>query len=425
MDRPVTGATLKVTAQVIIIDSSTVLRDGAIIVHEGKVAEIGPSESLKGVKADRSIRLPGHILHPGLVNAHCHLELSYMKGKLAPGAPFTDWIRELMALRIKTKNSTIRGAIANGVRRLMATGTTCVGDVTQTGLTAAALARQGIRGVVFHEVLGLDPSLAEERFGGLLLRVREGRGSDGMLRQGVAPHAVYSTSGVLMREVARFATKGRLPLCIHLAETLEEQEFSRHGKGPFRDLLRSMGQYKKEWAPGKRPSEVVRDAEALEGALAVHFNHPSRGDIAALKKAGAKVAYCPNSNRWFGRKAPHPLPELLRQGVTVGLGTDSLASNSDLDIRAEMRRVMKTFPDMGAGEVFRMATDGGARALGYTGAAPGTLAPSAPFDAAAIKLKIGPRRDPLRSVIESRNDYSRLWVEGRPLRIPKGFEWRK
>ncbi|MDH5638833.1 MAG: amidohydrolase family protein [Nitrospinota bacterium] len=413
MDRPVAGATLKVTAQVIIIDSSTVLRDGAIIVHDGKVAEVGPSESLRGVKTDRSIRLPGHILHPGLVNAHAHLELSYMKGKLTPGAPFISWIKELIALRIKTKDSTIRAEIKTGVRRLTATGTTCVGDVSQTGLTAPVLAKQGMRGVVFHEVLGLDPSLTKERFADLALRVEGAEVNDGSLRQGVAPHAVYSTSMALMRAVARFATEGRLPLSIHLAETLEEDEFSRYGRGPFREFLQSIGQYKKEWAPGKRPTVTVRDAEALEGALVVHFNHPSRGDIAALKTAGAKVAYCPNSNHWFGRKEPHPLPDLLRQGVTVGLGTDSLASNTDLDIRAEMRTVMKTFPGLGADVVFHMATEGGAKALGYTGA----LRPGAPFDAAAIEAQIGPRRNPMKSVIESRNDYSRLWVEGRPIRI--------
>ena len=426
MDRPITGGALKVTASVIVVDSTTILRDAAILVRGGIVSQVAPAISLKDAKADKVVHLPGHVLHPGFINVHSHLELSYMQGKLTPGAPFTEWIKELISLRMKTKDFTIKASIAKGVRRLVATGTTCVGDVSQTGLTAPALTGKGLRSVVFHEVLGLDPSLARERFEGLALAVEAGGAfgagvHGGMTRHGVAPHAVYSTSPALMRMAARYAAKNRMPVSIHLAETPEEHEFCRHGRGPFKEFLLSIGQYHKEWAPGKRPTAAVADTGALEGALVAHFNHPTRGDIAMLKKTGASVAFCPNSNRWFGRKVDHPLPELIRRGVTVGLGTDSLASNADLDMREEMRSVMKMYPVIGARGVFHMATRGGAMALGYEHSSPGTqalgtLVSGAPFDAAAIKLKIGPGQDPWRSIIEARGNYHKIWVDGRPIR---------
>ena len=416
MAGPVAARSLKITAPVVVVDWQTILRDAAVIVHDGKVARVGPADVMKLEKVDRTIHLPRHILHPGFINCHCHLELSYMAGKLTPRAPFTDWISELIALRTQAKAPHIRACITTAVRRLARAGVTCVGDVCQTGLPAAALAKSGLRGVIFHEVIALDPALAPARFEDLLRRISEAKKHGGLLTHGVAPHAAYSTSAELISLAAKYAAEVGAPMSMHMLETREETQFCGKGTGPFKNLLEKLGQYSPEYVPRQLPMTLAAEAGALKNGLMAHFNHPSPGDIASLKKYRASVAFCPNSNRWFGRSQRHPVAKLIRNKINVGLGTDSLASNTDLDMRAEMRTLIKTFPALGHQTAFYLSTQGSAMALGLSKLA-GTLLPGALFDAAALETKISPKADPLRSIIISKGNYSRLWVNGRPVSI--------
>jgi cytosine/adenosine deaminase-related metal-dependent hydrolase len=165
---------------------------------------------------------------------------------------------------------------------------------------------------------------------------------------------------------------------------------------------------------GKTPARVMADGNALENALCVHFNYPSRGDIALLKKKGASVVFCPNSNKWFKRKVNHALPKLLKNGIAVGLGTDSLASNTDLDIRAEARQVMKLFPDMPLETVYKLMTTGGAKAMGVDNGL-GELKPSSPFDAIHLNINVSGKKSPLHAIIDSRGPVLRSWVAGKEI----------
>ena len=416
MDRPLTGQTIRVTAALVVLDSGTVVPNGSVIVHGGQVVEVDAAEAHKKIAADITIRLPGHVLHPGFVNVHAHLELSYMKGRLAPKAPFADWIRRLIALRAKTKPAAAVRHAVMGANRLARTGCCTVADVTQTGCAIPALAALGLRGVIFHEVIGFNPDLAREKLSDLAQRMEEGGKLGGMLLHGAAPHAVYSTSGELIKSSAEMAHALGAPLSVHLAETAEEETFSTKGTGPLAELLKDMGSYNRLWIPKARPLKVLQKQDALAGALLAHCNHVSAEDITAMKKAGAAVAYCPGSNQWFGRTGPHPLMSIIAKGIPVGLGTDSLASNGDLDMRREMRLLMEKFGDITVAEAFYMATEGGAKALGM-GKDAGTLRPGAPFDATAIKLSIGRNGGPFARIIGSKSGYVRTWVAANPVTL--------
>ncbi|VAX17505.1 hypothetical protein MNBD_NITROSPINAE04-961 [hydrothermal vent metagenome] len=409
--------TIKISARHIIIDSSTILDHASIIIHNGKVAETGPTESLRSIKADKVVNLRDHILHPGFINAHCHLDLSCLKGKLKRGLSFTDWIRALVHARSKVSAKDLDRGIKQGVARLMQTGTTCVGDITSSSRVNASLIRSGLRAVVFHETLGYDPGVANERFSDLLKRVGGASSSD-LVENGVSPHSIYSVSPKLMKKTAAYAKRDKAPLSIHLSETAEEVEFSRKGDGPFRELLESFGLFATGRYPKATPVNAVNKTGALKKSLVVHMNHPCKGDLATIKKAGAKIVICPNSNRWLQRPISAPVYEILDRDIPLALGTDSLASNTDLDMTAEIRGLLREFPDIALSQAFDIATVGGAKALSLPKIC-GTLQKGAPFDAVAVKIKSFRKIYPMRAIISGRRRVDAVWVAGAKLRIKR------
>ncbi|VAX18471.1 hypothetical protein MNBD_NITROSPINAE03-1080 [hydrothermal vent metagenome] len=263
--------------------------------------------------------------------------------------------------------------------------------------------------------MGFDPAQAEMRFADLKGRVEKAFTTD-RLQNGVSPHSVYSVSPKLMKKTAGYAKKTSLPLAIHICETLAEAEFSVKGSGEFRSFHKSIGAHIPGGHPALTPVNAASRTGAIDNALLIHMNHPNRGDLSTLVCKNAKVIVCPNSNRWFRRKINHPLIKLMKRKIPVGLGTDSLASNDDLDIRAEARRIVGDFPELAVSDVFDLATVGGARALGLP-AKYGTLQAGAPFDAIAVKLKLNRRTDPLLAIISNKENVSKTWVGGELLKF--------
>jgi cytosine/adenosine deaminase-related metal-dependent hydrolase len=374
---------VKISTRLLVADRGAILENAVVIAHEGRVREILPAESASKIRADRKINLARHILHPGFINAHCHLELSFLKGKLAPGMRFTDWIAEVVKKRNRASPASVNSAIRHAITRMIRSGTTCVGDVTSSGAVTPLVLSSGLRAVIFHEAIGFDPAIAGVKLKQMVDGVERAQGAD-IVTHGVSPHAVYSVSEALMRGVADYAALRAKPLAIHLAETPEEAMFSKKGTGPLRDLLTKLKVNVPGGHPGKAPVKAVEQTGALTGAALIHLNHPERGDITRVKKAGACVVVCPNSNRWFGRDMTnHPLMELMEKSIPVAMGTDSLASNLDLDMAGEMTAALEDFPFLTPADVFHMATIGGAKALQLPKGC-GSLHVGAPLDAVAV-----------------------------------------
>lgn len=411
---------IKLSVRRLVLDRDTALENAVVIVHEGRVREIIPAESGTKLTADKKIDLTEHVLHPGFINAHCHLELSFLDGKLDPGMKFTDWIMALVKKRAGVSPARAGSAVKKSIARLIRSGTTCVGDVASSGMVTPHIIASGMRAVIYHETVGFDPELAGVRLKKLVDSVERAQGSE-IVTHGVSPHAIYSVSGALMRGVADYAAIRGKPLAIHLAETPEETLFSKKGTGPFRELLSRLKIKVAGGHPHKSPVKAVLDTGALNKAALIHLNHPEPGDIGRIKKAGACVVVCPNSNRWFKRKtSAHPLRELLEKGVPVGIGTDSLASNTGLDMRAEMTALIEDFPFLTPQDVFHMATVGGAAAL-QAPESLGTIRAGAPFDAVAIHA---PRADAQRGmwwdIISPGRDIHMVFADGRKLYTKRG-----
>ena len=334
------------------------ITDGAVLVDGGVIVAVGPEAVVPRPPDAESREFPGAALVPGLVNCHTHLELTHLSGRVSE-TEFPGWIRRLREIKDATDQETFRRAAEQGVRDCWAAGVTCVADTGSTGAAMESLHALGGRGVVYQEAFGPDPARCEQSMGELVAAVeRLAPLASDRLRLGVSPHAPYTVSAPLYRAVAEFARGERLPIAVHLAESREEIELVRDGRGPFAEALRARGIA----VEARRLSPVAYLLQlgvlASGSCLAIHCVQVDPTDIALLRDAGAAVAHCPRSNSAHGHGTA-PLAAMRAAGLKVGIGTDSVVSTGDVDLWTD------AFAAGVRGEdALRMLTLEGARALG-------------------------------------------------------------
>jgi cytosine/adenosine deaminase-related metal-dependent hydrolase len=150
----------------------------------------------------------------------------------------------------------------------------------------------------------------------------------------------------------------------HVAEVEAESRFLSHGNGDFLDLLKKRDAYDPSWkSPGVSPVRYLEQLDVLQDMVAVHLNHLEKSDLNRLAENNASAVFCPGSTRWFGRKTWLPVKDLLDRGISVGLGTDSLASNDSLNFLNEIRLVEEMVPELHRSDILWLATAGGSQAL--------------------------------------------------------------
>ena len=337
-----------------------------VALNRGRIVALGRPDDGGGADV---VDLGRAVVLPGLVNAHTHLELSYLRGALKPAARFLDWIHELMRRRREFPDPAdpqIIDAAKRGIRETRAAGTTLVGDISNTLVTVPLLAEGGMPALVFYELLRFN----EPDPVGRVQRARqqlEALPTNSDVRTTLAPHAPYSVAPLLFRAIR--ADLDRHPFersTVHLAESAEEVQFIRTGEGPWRELLQQIGTWTDEWKPpGTTPVGYLSDAGFLdERILVVHGVQLTAADLAKLAALDCIIVSCPRSNRHVGVGSP-PLATIYAAGVPVAFGTDSLASVEDLSIFGELAEARRIAPRLTARRLLESATMIGARALGF------------------------------------------------------------
>jgi cytosine/adenosine deaminase-related metal-dependent hydrolase len=299
---------------------------------------------------------------PGLVNAHTHLELSWMRGQVARGTSMPAWAASLMAVR-RTVSHEPPEPIAAAIVEARASGTCLVGDVTNTFATYDPLLESELSAALFRELLGFSAPDPEAVIAAVSDQIAD-LTPIAWLRPSIVPHAPYSVSPALLQAIARWS-KGR-PLSIHLGESVQEIEFLRDGTGEWRALLQALGAWNPSWTPPAcGPVEYLDRLGMVDAHLvAVHGVQFRDDDLSRLRSAGATVVACPRSNRWTGAGEP-PIERFYASGVRVAVGTDSLASVDDLNLFAELAEIRRLAPGVPAARILESATLSGAQALGF------------------------------------------------------------
>ncbi|MGH7628992.1 MAG: amidohydrolase family protein, partial [Gemmatimonadales bacterium] len=371
------------------------IEGGAVLVGpDGFIERVGAGSEVPRPPGVRAIEAPDAALVPGLVNAHTHLELTGFDG-LVPDDDFAAWISRLRALKEQRSSEAYLEAAKRGLRDCWASGVTTVADTGDRGVAARALAELGGSGIAYQEVFGPHPDQCADSLDELRRAVDAMRHyRSPRVRLGVSPHAPYTVSPPLYREVASWARAEGLPIALHLAESAAEVDLLRAASGPFADAWRRRGIPLP--ASGRSPVELVAEQQVLgPDTLCIHAVQVDAADLERLARAGAAVAHCPRANRRHGHGAA-PLARFLGAGIRVGLGTDSVASESPLDLFAEARAA-QAIAGLTPADALALCTLGGARALGLEREI-GTLTAGKRGDIAVVEL--GPARaDPADRVL--------------------------
>jgi len=369
--------------------------NGWIQLHEGRIVGLG-----RGRAPGPAEDFGDTALLPGLVNAHTHLELSWMAGRVPRAASMVDWIRDLMRERSSGPpggDEAIARSAMRAIEQAQASGTVLVGDVSNSLMTPGLLAAMALDALIFHELLGFNPADPDALVRQAWARIDElrqtlGAGTRSGLRGiefSVVPHAPYSVAPQLFTAIA--AARRRTPLSVHLAESADEIEFLRTGGGAFRALLQDLGAWNRAWQPPQ--SDPVRYIESAgyftPGSLVVHGVHLGIGALERLRELDAVVVTCPRSNEWVGGGLP-PVSHFYASGVRVAIGTDSLASVESLSVFDELAAIRRIAPEVSAGSLLESATRIGAEALGRA-ADFGTLAPGKRLPIVAVAAPSGTR----------------------------------
>ncbi len=350
------------TASWVVPVAGAPLRDGRVAVGDGRIVWVGRAGDPGEPKAP--VRELGRgILLPGLVNAHCHLELSHLAGRVPFGGGFVAWVEALVAARGSDDEASVRARAAQAIRELEDRGTVAVGDVSNSLVHLDLLGASRLAAVVFFELLAWDPARAAAT---LEWADRRLSGLDGTLAPNVrvrlAAHAPHSVSPPLL---AGLVARGG-PAAMHLAESPAESQFLATGSGDWPGFLERRGFGHVAFAPaGLSPVRYADGLRALpRGLVAAHAVQVDAADRELLARRGVHVALCPRSNRSLGVGTAR-VPELLAAGVPLCLGTDSLASIDSLDVLEDATLLHRQFPDLDPAVIVRMATLGGAEALGF------------------------------------------------------------
>jgi aminodeoxyfutalosine deaminase len=319
---------------------------------------------------------------PGLVNAHTHVDLSDARGAMPPDSDFVSWLRRVIGHRRSQDSKDVARAIQAGLDESLRFGTTLIGDIAAGGSSWAALAESPIWAVCFRELIGLPHHRVMSAWAELVQWARDHPDTP-TCRVGVSPHAPYSVHKTLIEAAARL-----WPVSIHLAETDAERELLDRQTGPFVSFLSDLG----VWEPtALSPSWdwIMWKASRAPSAVFAHGNYlPANSRLAP----NSTVVLCPRTHAAFGHP-PHPFRQLMDHGVRIALGTDSLASNPNLDVLSEARFVRQTYPDLRGECLLRMATLKGAEALGF-GSLTGSLEPGKSADLVVVPLPDANDHDP-------------------------------
>ena len=363
--------------------------DGAVVVagrgheaREGTILDVGPATELLPRHTGADVRRVRGAVLPGLVNAHTHLELSAMRGKVGGGRGFVGWVESLIAQRPEIAPEEDAEAIEASIDELVRTGTVAVGEVTNSLAAVRPLARRGIGGCIFHEVFGQDRAAVLRRVEGLRAELDERLAAwpTSDLSYAPAPHTLYTTHTDAVRALLDSASKYGARTSLHLAEHAGERRAIEQGDGSVPAWLLARAKQKPAW-PMMPLFEYAESLGALSpSVLLVHLTEARAEELAMVAAKGAPVVLCPRSNLHIEMKLP-PLLAVRAAGIEAALGTDSLASNASLDVLAEAKALADRFPGVPAWELVKMATWHGARALGRSelgrlakGARPGLLA---------------------------------------------------
>ena len=362
-----------IRARVVVTMDGAPIENGAVAVSGNLIVDVGRFDDVKTRNAGNAVDLGEQVLLPGLINAHCHLDYTCLRGKIAPRKSFTDWILAINAEKSELSPKDYVASIEDGFAEAKRFGTTAVANLTAVPELISQI-QTPIRTWWFAELIDIRaPERTNELVDSAIEALKQTPG------WGLAPHALFTASKDVFRRCEEIAKQEDILLTTHLAESREEMEMFRDASGPLYEFIKSLGRPMDDCG-NETPLGLFLDLIGSGGSpsrpraievnrpylfwIVAHLNELTEKDFELLERSNSKfhVVHCPRSHNYFGH-SPFAFDRLCSLGFNVCLGTDSLASNESLSLFAEMRAFQKNFPPVSAEEIFQTVTVNPARAL--------------------------------------------------------------
>ena len=349
-----------IRARTVVTMDGRPIDNGAVVVSENRIIDVRKFDEIKKDNAGQIVDLGEQALLPGLINAHCHLDYSCLRGKIPPQKSFAGWIRAINAEKAKLSPKDYLSSINEGFAEATRFGTTTVANLTAFPDLVPQIASP-IRTWWFAELIDVRaPEQASELVDLAIESLKPAP------TWGLAPHALFTASKNLYERCEEIARRENVLLTTHLAESREEMEMFRDASGPLYEFLKSIGRPMNDCG-NETPLELflgALDRRALSHWIVAHLNELTESDFELLENAKGQfhIVHCPRSHDHF-KHSQFPFERPHSLGFNICLGTDSLASNENLSLFAEMRAFQRSEPGISPDEILKMATVNPAMAL--------------------------------------------------------------
>lgn len=385
------------------------LKDGVVSIDNSRIVSVGQRRPSSEDLHD----LGDVVLMPGLVNTHTHLEFSDLARPLGkPAMSLTDWIRQVIGTRKRADRDPAK-AIQMGLTESLNAGVTTIGEISTASQSAYAN-YQGANLWVFEEVIGFSAGRMASICADVERRLEQGRAENTPNSLGISPHAPYTVHPELLKRLVALACDRDLPVAMHVAESREELELLATGSGSFRQLLEDRSMWDAAAIPqSSKPLDYLKILAEAPRTLVIHGNYLSDEEIGflATNREQMSVVFCPRTHAYFGHD-PYPLERMLSAGVRVAVGTDSRASNPDLNLLTELRSIAWQFPTVPPATILQLGTLNGAESLGMAQEA-GSLSPGKWADMIAVPCP--ENGDPYEVLLRSDAKPQSVWIRGNRL----------
>jgi 5-methylthioadenosine/S-adenosylhomocysteine deaminase len=339
------------SADLILPVTSEPIKEGSVCVENGRISAFGPrAEIIERFKSDDEHYFKNSIIMPGLVNLHGHIECSCFD-RLAKPANFSEWLGEIIKASSNYQREDWLSASREGVKRYLQSGITCTADITRSGTGIQALMEAGMPAVVFIEAVAIDRNNIALSVIDILERIKSTQNmiGDGWLKVGLSPHSPYTLSTQALKACGQIAQEYELPITIHVAETKGEIDLIQTGAGSLAERIGARLEIEaiETAGTGKTVIEFLDEQGLLNNdTIAAHGVWLNRKDIETLKERNAIIALCPTSNEILNSGVA-PIGMFAEAGLRFGFGTDSPASNPEMDLFLEARKALKILTDAG------------------------------------------------------------------------------
>jgi aminodeoxyfutalosine deaminase len=345
-------------ARIVVTMDGPPIENGAVAISGNQIVDVGKFDNIKKDNSDEVVDLGEQALLPGLINAHCHLDYTCLRGKIPPRKSFADWIRAINAEKAKLSPENYLASINEGFAEAKRFGTTTIANLTAFPELISQV-QAPVRTWWFAELIDVrDPSRANELVDFAIESL--GRARPPGAPWGLAPHALFTASPNLYRRCEEIAHRDHVLLTTHLAESREEMEMFHDGSGPLYDFIKGIGRPMDDCG-NETPLGLFLGApggRALSKQwIVAHLNELAEADFDLLEKSNRRfhIAHSPRSHDYFGHSR-FAFEKLRALGFNICLGTDSLASNENLSLFAEMRAFQRGDPGISPDKVLEMVT---------------------------------------------------------------------